>query len=125
MRPLSFAVLIVLISTALNAQQRQSCKHRSDLVGQCSKIHGRAYIVNGPGLIIWRIGTTRILAVEGEEENVPKNLSDAIHSGGDPDFGMYVFGDFEVCPLTRDKPGEMQWVCMESASHLVARERKD
>jgi hypothetical protein len=31
-----------------------------------------------------------------------------------------VFGDYEVCPLAKDRPGWMRDVCVESASHLVA-----
>ncbi len=30
-----------------------------------------------------------------------------------------VFADFVVCPLTKEKPGAMQMVCVESATHLV------
>jgi hypothetical protein len=35
------------------------------------------------------------------------------------DLTAVVFGDFEVCPLTKDRPGYMQFVCIEAASHLV------
>jgi hypothetical protein len=111
----------MLIATSLSAQPSQSCKSNPDLVGQYFKVHGRARVVNGPGLIIWHIGTSRILGVEGEEENIPDNLSKALHKGSDV-YGTDVFGDFEVCPLTKSKPGEMQWVCVESASRLVIRE---
>ena len=32
-----------------------------------------------------------------------------------------IFGDFEVCPFTPTKEGAMQMVCVESASHLIAK----
>jgi hypothetical protein len=32
-----------------------------------------------------------------------------------------IYGDFEVCPFTSERKGAMQFVCIESASHLVAR----
>ena len=30
-----------------------------------------------------------------------------------------LYGDFEVCPFTKEKPGEMQIVCVKAASKLV------
>lgn len=36
-------------------------------------------------------------------------------------FDQSLFGDFKVCPLTEQRPGMMQFVCVESAEHLVAR----
>lgn len=71
---------------------------------------------------IWRIGTNRILGVlPSEDEIVPDNLRDALETG------MYVdvYGDFEVCPFTESKPNEMQMVCVESATHLVAKKNPD
>jgi hypothetical protein len=35
-----------------------------------------------------------------------------------------IYGDFDVCPFTKEKPGHMQMVCIESASHLTAKRRK-
>lgn len=32
-----------------------------------------------------------------------------------------IYGDFLVCPLTRQVAGEMQLVCVESAQHVVHR----
>jgi len=34
------------------------------------------------------------------------------------DFYDEAYGDFYVCPFTREKPGEMQRVCIESASRV-------
>jgi len=36
-----------------------------------------------------------------------------------------VYGDYEVCPLSKPHPGWMQFVCIESAAHLEARHRAD
>jgi hypothetical protein len=35
-----------------------------------------------------------------------------------------VWGDYVVCPLTREKPKEMQMVCIESGKKLFARKRQ-
>ena len=34
-------------------------------------------------------------------------------------FGIDYFADFEVCPFEAQREGEMQMVCVESASHVV------
>jgi hypothetical protein len=34
-------------------------------------------------------------------------------------FGVRVYGNFEVCPFTQQKPGAMQMVCVQSVSHAV------
>lgn len=84
-------------------------------------VHGRMQAGNGtPSVRIWRVGTKRMLGVP----EVPVD--------GDPDVASLphviyetnildqaVFADFVVCPLTKEKPGEMQMVCVESATHLV------
>jgi hypothetical protein len=78
---------------------------------------------NGIGMTIWHVGTDRVLAVGDVDIIIPDNLSDAVFKNGDI-YSRDVFGDFEVCPFTKSKEGQMQWVCVESASHLVVRERK-
>ena len=105
-----------------NSQQGHACKGNPKVVDQCFEIHGRVRVVNGAGTVIWRIGTDRKLEVE-YEELVPDNFSKAMYKGKTEDiYSRDMFGDFEVCPLTKSKEGEMQMVCVESASHLVIRE---
>ena len=45
---------------------------------------------------------------------LPANVQKALN-GPETD----VFADYEVCPLTRSKPGHMQHVCVAEASHIV------
>jgi hypothetical protein len=117
---LTFLVLITF-STAVSAfaQQTRSCKKDPRVVDECFKIHGRVRVVNGAGTVIWHIGTDRKLEVQ-DEELIPQDLTDVLSEKGDV-YSRDVFGDFEVCPFTKKKPGEMQMVCVESASHLVVR----
>jgi hypothetical protein len=119
MKIFSVTLLAVLLTTYLHGQQGRFCKGNPDLVGQCFKVHGRVRVVNGTGIVIWRIGTDRLLGVE-DEELIPDNLRKAMFKY-DNEWGSDVYGDFEVCPFTKRKPGEMQMVCAESASHLVVR----
>jgi hypothetical protein len=112
--------LVILTTTPLFGQQTKSCKKNPGVVDQCFKIHGRVRVVNGAGTVIWRIGTDRLLEVE-DEELIPANLSKALSKPGDV-YGRDVFGDFEVCPFTKSRTGEMQMVCVESASRLVVKD---
>ena len=119
MRTIYLAVFAALLVTPLLAQQRRLCQGNPNIVDQCFNVHGRARIVNGTGMVIWHIGTDRLLGVQ-EEEIIPRNLNKALFKY-DKEWGSDVYGDFEVCPLTKKKPEEMQMVCVESASHLVVK----
>ena len=56
--------------------------------------------------------TEHASADDADDPIAPKNLRRRL------DFQHFVFGDFEVCPFTEEKPGEMQMVCVQNASHL-------
>jgi len=66
---------------------------------------------------IWRVGTNRILAVTAHE--LPENVRPLMK-----EFEDEVIADFLVCPLTKEEPGIMQHVCVESATHLKKVQRK-
>jgi len=112
---IAFAAAILLVPQTASAQ---ACKGRSEIVAACFTVHGRLSAYNGaPTFRIWRIGTRRILGVAGGEDPVmPPSLR--AQAGFDAD----LFGDYEVCPFTPERPGRMQMVCIESASRLVRRD---
>lgn len=60
-----------------------------------------------------------MLGVPGEDHGLPPNVN-ALLNG----FEDNIFGDFVVCPLTHERPEEMQMVFVKSASHLVDRKRR-
>ena len=95
----------------------QACSSDPDLVGSCFRVHGRISAYNGtPTLRIWRIGTDRLLGVDNDIP-VPESLSRRL------DWDVDAYADFEVCPFTPEREGEMQTVCVESAEHIVVRKR--
>lgn len=70
-------------------------------------------------LWLWPVGSERMLGV---------TASPRVDGAGDPiwtpnlKFHPYdeaIYGDFEVCPFRPDQRGELQLVCIESASHVV------
>jgi len=128
MKRISIGTLVSLTCAMMLAQQPRAnkaadhCKNNAYLVGQCFRLHGRAFFSNGtPSLRIWHVGTKRILGVsahpeadDAEDPIAPANLLSAL--GG---FDHFVFGDFEVCPFTPKRQGHMQMVCVERAENLV------
>jgi hypothetical protein len=134
-RALSFVLIGTLLVASGNAdpqkpmpdgQQSKRCAGRRDLVGQCFTIRGRLNFYNGgTNFRIWRVGTTRILGLEQSDDNpnVPTNVGAYLQRLFEE--GLSLFGDFTVCPLTAQKLGEMQYICVESAANLVARKVPD
>jgi hypothetical protein len=84
----------------------------------CVIRHGRFSTQNGTAQIIWLIGTHRVVRVDNDAEGIlPANvlryteMTSANHS--------YVFGDFTVCPIERERPGYMRSVCVADAKNIV------
>jgi len=76
-------------------------------------LHGRVNLSGDAGIVLWPVGTKRLMGVRGERD-MPPSMYPIFN-----DLTAVVFGDFEVCPFTKDRPGTMQFVCIETASHLV------
>lgn len=67
-------------------------------------------------MIIWPIGTKRLLGVlPSEQEIVPVDIGHAFAEAMEE---KYIFGTFEVCPFTNQTDGAMQFVCIESSRAL-------
>jgi hypothetical protein len=91
------------------------CRGNHSVVAECYALHGRMFLSNGsPSLRIWPVGTSRLLGVLlSEEEIIPSEIRKQLA------FGVRIYADYEVCPFTTQKPGQMQFVCVESASNIV------
>jgi hypothetical protein len=112
---------MVVLAGSAGASGRQSapltdCRNDPQLVGPCFDLHGRLFASNGIPLRIWRIGTRRVLSMtEDEEARFPKPLRNLNL------FQWNVIGDFTVCPLTNERPGQTQYVCIESVTRYRLR----
>ena len=128
---LAIPIVVLSISGAALADSRQECRQSPKLVAPCYSVRGRFYAANGtPSLRIWRIGTSRILGVvdwDGEAEGrtiaTPWLMRTMVGRGFA--FATRIYGDFEVCPLTRERPGWMQMVCIARVSRVVATSNQD
>jgi hypothetical protein len=112
--------LLVMVIPAFAAPPK--CKGNPKVVDACYSVHGR--LTRGADTVIlrlWPVGTKRILGVtagpELDDANDPIWPQNLKFEHGDED----IYGDFEVCPFTPERKGEMQLVCVESASHVVVK----
>jgi hypothetical protein len=128
--PLGMLFLLLagsVVADPPEAQEAQSCRTRSGVVGKCFTVRGRLSVYNGtPSIRLWPLGSKRLLGVID-----PKDPSNAPGPSVFPtaikaqlDWDKEITGDFLVCPLTRSKPGRMQTICIESGKNLVVRQRK-
>lgn len=89
----------------------RTCRTDPDIVAACFTVRGRLRFSNGgPSARIWRIGTHRMLGVT--DEVLPGELDLRMN------WDTEAFGDFDLCPFTREDPGAMQFVCIESAKKV-------
>jgi hypothetical protein len=112
-----FTCLLICPSFAASSD---GCEGAGPIVAECQVIHGRLFVANGnPSVRIWPVGTKRHLGIA--EVNEKPFVPDALRSK--LSLNTQIFGDFDVCPLSKERPGEMQRVCVRSASKLVVREQ--
>jgi hypothetical protein len=114
--------MTLLVAIPAFAAPPPKCKGNPKVIGACYSVHGR--LSRGADTVIlrlWPVGTKRILGITGgptladaDAAIWPQNLKFPF---GDED----IYGDFEVCPFTPERKGVMQFVCIESASHLVVK----
>ena len=122
-----YTILLILVAFLLPVGARahdpavrsRICAEPNKVAKRCFLVHGKLIAANGnPTTRIWRIGTGRILDVT--DEWLPPNVD---RLTGVDHFATDVYGDYLVCPLTRERPGYMQFVCILRASHLTAQRK--
>jgi hypothetical protein len=83
----------------------------------CFTHHGRLSSQNGIALKIWLIGTSRVVGLDNDVEELPDTLRKYLDMSS-PNHS-YIYGDFEICPTQADTPGQMRRVCVAGAKNLV------
>jgi hypothetical protein len=124
-RARAVAVAALLLSASAAAEETPpACKGAPTIVDACFTVHGRLGVYNGIPIRIWVMGTRRMLGVKdasGGGVTVRPEIQTLLSQ--DEPGATVVYGDYEVCPLSKAHPGWMQFVCIESTAHLVARRR--
>jgi hypothetical protein len=130
------AIFIVSTHCAAASPDNQSrsapvlrCAGNPHLVGACFNVRGRLNTKNGgPAIPLWIIGTKRMLGVmcpAGTESDCSALPAHAAFVADQLPGTAQTFGDFKVCPFTVSRPGWMQFVCVEKASHLIVEKWDD
>lgn len=97
-------------------EQKTSCRNDPEIIGACYKVYGRMLLYNGmPSARIWVVGTKRILGIKQDNQESPRIPAALVAKLS---FQNAIYGDFTVCPYTRQTRHKMRLVCVESASHL-------
>jgi hypothetical protein len=116
----------MMCAQGAQAAQPQACRTSHHRVGECRTVHGRMQIGNGtPAARIWIVGTKRMIGVWdpafADPESVESQPAPLRRAFASAPFRTRAYGDFEVCPFTRDRPGWMQMACIASVGRLVVR----
>jgi hypothetical protein len=125
-RTAAVAALLFASTAAAAEEAPPPCKGAPAVVDACFTVHGRLGVYNGIPIRIWVVGTHHVLGVRdagGGGVTVRPEIQSLL-SRAEPG-ATVVYGDYEVCPLSKAHPGWMQFVCIESATHLAARRRAD
>jgi hypothetical protein len=104
-----------------------SCRTSPNLVGACFAVHGRIFVSNITRAVHLALADNgRVLDVLGREAwtrdkgVLPTEMEALLASSGS---GAEVEGDYVVCPFDRTYFAQRQAVCIQDASHLIARHR--
>ena len=114
---------IILGQDAETRSAVRPCREQPALVGKCFMVRGRLSLYNGaPTIRLWRVGTKRMLGVSGSYSqagysSIPEELERQLG------WETEVWGDFLVCPFTRQRAKEMQMICIEEGKNIVVRKR--
>lgn len=120
MRCLISAVAVTSLGApACYGADYEPCVQHPQLVGSCWHVRGRVALYNGnPSVRIWPVGSKRILGVrEAEPPLVPPELAAQLT------WNTNVYSDLKLCPLTKQRSGAMQIVCVAGADNVVTRAR--
>ena len=125
----SLALAITLVCSVGNAKPRTkrkiACKVPTN-AASCYWTRGRLSFYNGtPAFRLWQVGTHHLLGIysgpsadrlglDNEAPEFPSSVTEIF----DP-LNHRIFGEFEVCPLEKLRPGAMQAACIEAAKNLI------
>ena len=117
----TLAAGLLVAAGSVQAAERQPCKDDPRVLERCFTVHGRLTVHANMRPYLWPVGTKRLLGIADPDGAIimPPELETAFAS----DLNREAFGDFTVCPFTREAAGHLRLVCIESVSRLVLRER--
>jgi len=117
-RALSILMLCAIsIADRALAHDLRACLDHPQLAGACWNIRGKVTLWNGnPSVRIWPVGTKRILGVrDADPMLIPGELAKSLS------WETASYANLRVCPLTAERPGHMQIVCVASVKDIEVR----
>jgi hypothetical protein len=120
-----FATLcaLSLLQSTTSFAAEFDCRSDEAVVEACQKIHGRLSLYVNSHIILWPVGTKRLLGLDWMElQSQHPQLYDKMLDG------YTVYADFEVCRYGHDVPGHMMSACiadMSNAKYFTRDEAKE
>jgi hypothetical protein len=115
--------IVLALPVAARAEPGTPCAQSTAIVGRCFTVHGRMSFWNGnPPVRIHPTGSRRMLGVlDGAKSDassavLPADLRRQLGPEWDTNT---VYGEFELCPLTKQRPGWMQFVCLRQVHNFT------
>lgn len=119
-RNIALTLIIVVFGLAGIVVAAQLCEDKDRFVGSCFTVHGRLLVSNGtPSVRLIPKGSKKQLGVVNDSDAEDRPLPDEVARVISTETRIH--GQFEVCPLTKAKPSEMQMVCLVSGKNLIVR----
>src|SRR5262245_3260995 len=108
--PTFLIVLLYCLST--HGEELQMACSPKNQAGDCFDVHARLFMVeNGIIFRMWPVGTKRNYGIDNDA--LPPLIDKYL------DINTDIYGDFVVCPHTKERAAFLRWVCIKSAKHLV------
>lgn len=118
------AMLGLAAASAAEPQVDKRCEVSPKRDGQCFVVNGRLYASNGgPGYRIYKLGTHRVLGVfnhygQDIDPTLPLSVTHKL-PGGALGFDHYAYGNYTVCPFSKERKGAMRFVCIAAVGNLT------
>jgi hypothetical protein len=118
------ALALCLALSGAAAAAETPCRSDARLVGACFAVHGRITVRANMRPYLWPLGSRRLIGIASPDGAIvmPAEIEQVFATPAG--FDKAVFGDFTVCPFTRQRPGIMQLACIEAVKHLTVRNRQ-
>jgi len=114
---------ILLLGGAFSTNAEEICSADKRIVNPCYDVYGKLTVHANMRVYLWPVGTKRLIAISYRKDSPEPNppLPSNIHLNHLLENDL--FGNFNICPFTKEKAGKMQVVCINSVSNLSEKKK--
>lgn len=105
-------ICILLLATGHAMAQDAQCRKRPDIAGACRTVHGQINNTADGSTILWIGGSSDKFEIVSSKP--PDKLEEIFRR----DFTAFVYGEFDICPLSGENSFGAPNACIENARKL-------